>query len=191
MDPQLRSPNILRINAPKVGATYRLQLHAGFTFADAKAIAGYLRDLGVTHVYSSPYLQAVRGSTHGYDIVDHNRVNEELGGVPGHEDFSLELGRVGLGQVLDVVPNHMAIGTRGNALWWDVLENGPSSNFADFFDVEWDPPEAKLRNTVLVPVLGDHYGRVLEAGELKIEREGGKFVVRYHEHVYPLAPDSM
>ncbi len=172
-------------------STYRLQLHAKFTFDDAMAIAGYLSDLGISHVYSSPYLQATQGSMHGYDVVDHNRVNDELGGSKGHERFSLELGRAGLGQVLDIVPNHMAIGTRANAQWWDVLENGPSSKFADFFDVEWDPPEAKLRNTVLVPVLGDHYGRVLEAGELKIEREGGKFVVRYHEHVYPIAPDSM
>jgi (1->4)-alpha-D-glucan 1-alpha-D-glucosylmutase len=176
---------------PEPLSTYRLQLHAKFTFDDALAIAGYIRELGVSHVYSSPYLQAAQGSTHGYDVVDHNRVNDELGGSRGHERFSLELGRVGLGQVLDIVPNHMAIGTRANAQWWDVLENGPSSKFADFFDVDWDPPEAKLRNTVLVPVLGDHYGRVLEAGELKVEREGGKFAVRYHEHVYPLAPDSM
>jgi len=176
---------------PEPLSTYRLQLHAKFTFDDALAIAGYLSDLGVSHVYSSPYLQAAHGSTHGYDVVDHNRVNDELGGSRGHERFSLELGRVKLGQVLDIVPNHMAIGTRANAQWWDVLGNGPSSKFAEFFDVEWDPPEAKLRNTVLVPVLGDHYGRVLEAGELKIDREGGKFVVRYHEHVYPLAPDSM
>ena len=172
-------------------STYRLQLHAHFTFDDALAIARYLKDLGVSHVYSSPYLQAAAGSMHGYDVVDHNRVNDELGGSEGHERFSLELGRAGLGQVLDIVPNHMAVGTRANAQWWDVLENGPSSNFADFFDVEWDPPEAKMRNTVLVPVLGDHYGRVLEAGELKIRRAGGKFVVAYHEHEYPLAPDSM
>jgi (1->4)-alpha-D-glucan 1-alpha-D-glucosylmutase len=172
-------------------STYRLQLHAKFTFDDALTIAGYISDLGISHVYSSPYLQAAQGSTHGYDVVDHNRVNDELGGSRGHERFCLELGRVGLGQVLDVVPNHMAIGTRANAQWWDVLENGPSSKYADFFDVEWDPPEAKLRNTVLVPVLGDHYGRVLEAGELKIERNNGKFVVRYHEHMYPVAPDSM
>lgn len=172
-------------------STYRLQLHAHFTFDDALAIAGYLSDLGVTHVYSSPYLQAAAGSMHGYDVVDHNRVNDELGGREGHERFSLELGRAGLGQVLDIVPNHMAVGTRANAQWWDVLENGPSSNFADFFDVEWDPPEAKMRNTVLVPVLGDHYGRVVEAGELTIRRSGGKFVVAYHEHEYPVAPDSM
>jgi (1->4)-alpha-D-glucan 1-alpha-D-glucosylmutase len=185
----LKVESYLRMPVPL--STYRLQLHAKFTFYDALAIADYLRELGVSHVYSSPYLQAAQGSTHGYDVVDHNCVNDELGGAKGHERFQIELGRADLGQVLDIVPNHMAIGTRANAQWWDVLENGPSSKFADFFDVDWDPPEAKLRNTVLVPVLGDHYGRVLEAGELKIEREGGKFVVRYHEHVYPLAPDSI
>ncbi|HEY7512560.1 MAG TPA: malto-oligosyltrehalose synthase, partial [Vicinamibacteria bacterium] len=100
------------------------------------------------------------------------------------------LGRAGLGQVLDVVPNHMAI-TPENQWWWDVLENGPSSRYAAYFDVEWDPPESKLRNTVLVPVLGDHYGRVLEAGELQVERHGGAFVVRYHDHVWPAAPRSV
>ncbi len=173
------------------GATYRLQLHANFTFEDAIGICGYLKDLGITHVYCSPYLQAAKGSMHGYDVVNHNRVNEELGGERGLRRFNEKLRELGLGQVLDIVPNHMAIGTRANILWWDVLENGPSSEYADFFDVEWDPPESKLRNTVLIPILGDQYGRVLEAGELKLEREGGKFVIRYHEHAYPVAPASV
>ena len=172
-------------------STYRLQLHGAFTFDDAAAIAPYLHDLGISHVYCSPYLQATKGSTHGYDVVDHNRPNEELGGVDGHQRFCEVLGRAKLGQVLDVVPNHMAIGTRANAWWWDVLENGPSSRYASYFDVEWHPPEAKLRNTVLAPVLGDHYGRVLEAGDLKLEREGGKFVVRYHDNVFPISPKRM
>src|SRR5947207_1682195 len=107
-------------------STYRVLLHAKFTFNEAVAIAGYLSDLGVSHFYSSPYLQAAQGSTHGYDVVDHNRVNDELGGARDHERFSIELGRSRLGQVLDIVPNHMAIGTRANQQWWDVLENGPS-----------------------------------------------------------------
>ena len=168
-------------------ATYRLQLRPGFGFDDAAALAGYLADLGVSHVYASPYLQAVPGSTHGYDVVDHTKVNDDLGGAEGHERFRLALRESGLGQVLDIVPNHMAI-TSENAWWNDVLENGPSSRYASYFDVDWDPPERKLRNTVLLPVLGGHYGRVLEAGELELVREGGAFVVRYYEHRFPVAP---
>ena len=171
-------------------ATYRLQLHAKFTFEDAGRICDYLKQLGVSHVYCSPYLQAMKGSMHGYDVVDHNRVNEELGGEEGLRRFNATLKEQRLGQVLDIVPNHMAIGTRKNRLWWDVLENGPSSEYADFFDVDWNPPEGKLRDTVLLPVLGDHYGRVLEKGELKLDREGGKFVIRYHDHSWPTAPET-
>src|SRR5438270_10512692 len=158
-------------------ATYRLQLHAGFGFDDAAAVAGYLHDLGVSHFYASPYLQAARGSTHGYDVVDHSHVNVELGGPEAHERFCRALGDAGLGQVLDIVPNHMAITGRENRWWWDVLENGPSSVYASYFDVDWDPPESKLRNMVLLPILGDHYGRVLENGELVLAREGGSFIV--------------
>src|SRR4051795_400818 len=172
-------------------ATYRVQLHAGFTFDDAAAQAQYLSELGVSHLYCSPYLQAAKGSTHGYDVVDHSRVNVELRGEEGHRRLQEALGRAGLGQVLDVVPNHMAIPGRENAWWWDVLENGPSSIYASYFDVDWDPPEAKLRNTVLLPVLGDHYGRVLEAGEIKLRREGGSFVVFYFDNEAPVAPKSL
>jgi (1->4)-alpha-D-glucan 1-alpha-D-glucosylmutase len=168
-------------------STYRLQLRPEFGFDDAAAVAGYLADLGVSHVYASPYLQAAPGSTHGYDVVDHTKVNDELGGADAHDRFRLALREAGLGQVLDIVPNHMAI-TAENAWWSDVLENGPSSRYAAYFDVDWDPPERKLRNTVLLPVLGDHYGRVLEAGELQLVRDGGAFVVRYHEHRFPVAP---
>jgi (1->4)-alpha-D-glucan 1-alpha-D-glucosylmutase len=172
-------------------ATYRLQLTPDFGFDDAAAIAGYLAALGVSHVYCSPYLQAAPGSTHGYDVVDHSRVNTELGGEAGCDRFCQALLREGLGQVLDVVPNHMAISGRGNRWWWDVLENGPSSQYASYFDVDWDPPEAKLRHIVLMPILGDHYGRVLEAGDLRLEREGGSFVVRYRDHLLPVAPRSL
>ena len=172
-------------------ATYRLQLHGAFTFDDARRILDYIRELGVSHVYCSPYLQAAKGSTHGYDVVDHNHVNEELGGAEGHEEFVSELKLVGLGQILDIVPNHMAIGDRANRWWWDVLENGPSSRFARYFDVDWEPPEARLHNLTLLPVLGDHYGRILENGELSVHREGGRFVLRYADHVFPLAPRSL
>src|SRR5436305_5409233 len=151
-------------------ATYRVQLHAGFDFAAAASIAQYLAELGVSHLYCSPYLQAAKGSTHGFDVVDPTRVNVELGGDEGHQRLQEALARAGLGQVLDVVPNHMAITGRENAWWWDVLENGPSSIYASYFDVDWDPPESKLRNTVLMPILGDHYGRVLEARDIQVHR---------------------
>ncbi len=171
-------------------STYRLQLQPAFGFDNAAALAPYLARLGVSHLYASPYLQAAPGSTHGYDVVDHSRVNEELGGAQAHHRMCAALGEAGLGQVLDIVPNHMAV-TSGNAWWWDVLENGPSSQYASYFDVDWDPPEHKLRNTVLMPILGDHYGRVLEAGEIQLQREGGRFTVHYHEHTVPVAPRSL
>jgi (1->4)-alpha-D-glucan 1-alpha-D-glucosylmutase len=170
-------------------ATYRVQLHAGFPFVEAAGLAPYLAALGVSHLYCSPYLQAVTGSTHGYDVVDHSRVNEELGGERGRRILVEALAREGLGQVVDVVPNHMAIHVQ-NRWWWDVLENGPSSRYATYFDVEWGPPDSTAHNTVLLPVLGDHYGRVLEAGELRLERRGGAFVVRYYDHSWPVAPRS-
>jgi len=172
-------------------STYRVQLRPEFGFDEAAAVAGYLADLGVSHLYSSPYLQAAAGSTHGYDVVDPSRVNEELGGAEGHARLLAALGEAGLGQVLDVVPNHMAITERGNVWWWDVLENGPSSRYAAYFDVDWDPPQARLRNTVLLPILGDHYGRVLEAGELRLVRRRGRFEIHYFDHRMPVAPDSL
>ncbi|HEV2811388.1 MAG TPA: malto-oligosyltrehalose synthase [Acidimicrobiales bacterium] len=168
-------------------ATYRLQLQPSFGFDDAAALAPYLATLGVTHVYTSPILQAAPGSTHGYDVVNHSRVNDELGGPQAHARMCAAFVAAGLGQVLDIVPNHMAI-TTGNAWWDDVLENGPSSRWAGHFDVDWEGPESKLRNMVLIPVLGDHYGRVLEKGDLVLERDGGTFAVRYFEHRFPVSP---
>ena len=172
-------------------AMYRLQLHAGFGFDDAAAIAGYLRDLGVSHVYCSPYLQAAPGRMHGYDVVDYHHINEELGGEEGHRRFCQALEEAGLGQILDIVPNHMAITGSHNAWWWDILENGPVSRYAPYFDVEWNPPEEKLRNKMLLPVLGERYGRALAGGDLKLERDGGSFQFRYHEYSFPAAPESM
>ena len=169
---------------------YRLQLHSGFTFDDAAAIAGYLKSLGISHVYCSPYLQAAKGSQHGYDVVDQQRVNAELGGEEGHLRFSATLKELGMGQVLDIVPNHMATGPE-NRYWWDVLENGPSSRFATWFDIDWNSPEVKLQNKVLIPVLGGQYGHVLNAGELSIDYDGESFQVRYFDHVFPLAPRSL
>lgn len=171
-------------------STYRLQLHKEFTFDDAARAANYLQALGITHVYSSPYLQAIAGSLHGYDVVDHEKVNEELGGEEAHRRFCERLGELGLGQVLDIVPNHMAIGSR-NRYWWDVLENGPSSRYASWFDIDWNSSEAKLQNKILLPVLGDHYGRILEAGQIKLEHECERFQIRYGDNVFPVAPRSL
>jgi len=177
------------VNAPL--ATYRLQLHPGFGFDAAAGVAGYLADLGVTHAYLSPVLQAAPGSTHGYDVVDPTRPSDDLGGAGAHARMVAALDEAGLGQVLDIVPNHMAITGPENRWWWDVLEHGPSSRWAGHFDVAWHPPEEKLRNTVLMPILGDHYGRVLDRGEITIERDGARFLVRYFDHVLPVAPRSL
>jgi (1->4)-alpha-D-glucan 1-alpha-D-glucosylmutase len=172
-------------------ATYRLQLHGGYGFEQATALAEYLADLGVSHLYVSPIFQAAKGSTHGYDVVDHGRVNDELGGAEGYRRLRDALEAQGLGIVLDVVPNHMAVSGGFNAWWWDVLENGQSSRYASHFDVDWDPPEAKLRNVVLLPILGDHYGRVLEAGEIQIGRDDGAFTLRYHQQRIPVSPPTL
>ncbi len=177
--------------SPDVLSTYRLQFHSGFTFDDAAGISGYLAALGISHIYCSPYLQAVHGSTHGYDVVDHRWVNADLGGESAFSRFVATLAEHGLGQVLDVVPNHMAISSPANRWWQDVLENGPSSYFAAHFDVEWEPPEARLRNVVLLPVLSDHYGRVLEAGDITLHREGTAFTIRYGDHAFPVDPRSI
>ena len=171
-------------------STYRLQLHAGFGFDDADGIVDYLRELGISHIYCSPYLQAAPGSTHGYDTVDYHRVSAEIGGEEALGRFCKKLEEYGLGQVLDIVPNHMAIIGHHNRWWWDTLENGPLSRYAPYFDIDWNAPEERLRNKVLLPVLGDHYGRILAAGEIALERREGSFVFRYHEHIFPVAPES-
>jgi (1->4)-alpha-D-glucan 1-alpha-D-glucosylmutase len=171
-------------------STYRLQLHKDFTFDDAAGIADYLRSLGVSHVYSSPYLQAAPGSMHGYDVVDHQGVNKELGGSEAHTRFCAKLGEAGLGQVLDIVPNHMSLG-KENKYWWDVLENGTSSRYASFFDIDWQPQEERLRDKVLVPILGDQYGRVLQSGGITVVRRGIKFQVECAGQTLPVSPPSL
>jgi (1->4)-alpha-D-glucan 1-alpha-D-glucosylmutase len=171
-------------------ATYRIQLRADFDFDDAAALVPYLADLGVSHLYVSPCTQAAAGSLHGYDVVDPRRLNEELGGEEGFARLRAAIDRAGMGLVIDFVSNHMAV-TKGNPWWWDVLENGPSSRYAPYFDVDWEPPEPRLHDAVMLPVLGDHYGRILEAGELRLERDGGAFVVRYHDQVFPVSPPSL
>ncbi len=187
--PWVASP-VLPPGAP-IRATYRVQLHAGFTFDDAAAIAAYLADLGVSHLYTSPILQAAPGSTHGYDVVDHTRLNVELGGADGYDRLLAVLAGHGLGHVLDIVPNHMAIAGRANVWWWDVLENGPASVHAHAFDIDWSGADARSESRVLVPVLADQIGRVLEAGELALVRDGGSFTVRYFDHELPVSPRSL
>jgi (1->4)-alpha-D-glucan 1-alpha-D-glucosylmutase len=174
----------------RITATYRVQLRSSFGFDAAAELAGYLADLGVSHLYSSPYLRAVPGSEHGYDVVDPTRVSEDLGGSAAHTRFCQALETNRLGHILDVVPNHMATAP-DNRWWWDVLENGHASRYAAYFDIEWNPPESKFRDTLLVPILGDHYGRVLEAGEIELVHRHGGFTVRYHDHGLPVAPRSL
>ncbi|WP_018949982.1 malto-oligosyltrehalose synthase [Thioalkalivibrio sp. ALMg11] len=176
---------------PERIATCRLQLHPGFTLDDAANVVPYLARLGVSHVYLSPILQAVRGSTHGYDVVDPSRVNEELGGEAARQRLGAALEAAGMGLVLDIVPNHMAVAGDQNPWWWDVLENGPASPFAMYFDVDWESSEERWPNKVLLPVLGDHYGRVLEAGEIRLQYADGLFGLAYYEHRFPLDPSSL
>jgi (1->4)-alpha-D-glucan 1-alpha-D-glucosylmutase len=171
-------------------STYRLQLHRGFTFDDAIKVADYLQALGISHAYCSPYLQAAPGSTHGYDVVDHQKVNDELGGEEGQKRFCKRLRELGLGQVLDIVPNHMALGMQ-NRYWWDVLENGPSSRYATWFDIDWRLVATSLQNKILIPVLGDQYGRVLSAGQIKVELNCERFEIRYMDNLFPVAPRSL
>ncbi len=168
-------------------STYRLQFHHEFTFADARRRVKYLAELGVGAVYASPILKAEPGSMHGYDIIDHGEVNPELGGEPGLRQFARELRRCALGLLLDVVPNHMSVGG-GNRWWLDVLENGRASPYAGFFDIDWRPPRAEMADTVLLPILGDQFGRVLDRGELRLAFAGGAFSIHYYDHILPLAP---
>ena len=170
-------------------ATYRVQLHKGFPFADAAALAPYLARLGVTDLYTSPYLTSAPGSMHGYDVVDHQQLSPELGGEAGHQGMVLALRGAGLGHVLDIVPNHMGIAS-GNALWRDLLENGPSATSARFFDIEWHPVKEELQDKVLLPILGDRYGAVLERGEIKLSSREGSFELSYWDHVLPVNPRS-
>jgi (1->4)-alpha-D-glucan 1-alpha-D-glucosylmutase len=172
-------------------ATYRVQFHGGFRLADAYDLVPYLAQLGVSHLYASPILKARPGSTHGYDIVDHAALNPEIGTREDLQRLSTRLREHGLGLVLDIVPNHMGIGT-DNGWWMDVLENGQASERAEFFDVDWRPAKPELRGRVLLPVLGDHYGAVLDRGELVLELACADALaglhVRYGEQRFPLDP---
>jgi (1->4)-alpha-D-glucan 1-alpha-D-glucosylmutase len=171
-------------------ATYRLQLHAEFGFRSATEIIPYLARLGISHLYCSPYFRARAGSTHGYDVVDHSTLNPELGTREDFDRFLAALREHGLAQILDIVPNHVGVMGADNAWWMDVLENGPASTHAEVFDIDWEPADPALAGKLLVPVLGDMYGRTLERGEivLRFERDTGSFAAFYHEHRFPLDP---
>jgi (1->4)-alpha-D-glucan 1-alpha-D-glucosylmutase len=168
-------------------ATYRLQFNRGFTFQDATAIVSYLHALGISHVYASPYWKARTGSRHGYDLVDHASLNPEVGNVSDFDDFVAKLRHFGMGQIVDVVPNHMCVAAAENAWWYDVLENGPSSQFASYFDIDWHPLKPDLHNKVLLPVLGDQFGRVLEDQGLNLRFADGAFTLHYFDHRFPIA----
>src|SRR5215471_7565573 len=171
-------------------STYRLQFNREFTFRDAAAIVPYLASLGISHCYASPYLRARPGSLHGYDIIDHNSVNPEIGSTEEYEEFVDQLHRHGMGQILDIVPNHMGVMGSDNVWWLDVLENGQGSQFADFFDIDWEPVKGELRGKILVPILADQYGNILENGELRLsfDAERGEFSIFYFQHRFPIDP---
>jgi (1->4)-alpha-D-glucan 1-alpha-D-glucosylmutase len=171
-------------------STYRLQLHAGFTFADAEAILPYLKQLGIGDAYTSPVFEARPGSMHGYDVTRHDRFNPELGGDEGFARFTRKLNELGMGYLMDIVPNHMGVGN--DSVWWqDVLENGRASEFADFFDIDWTPLKPDMQGKLLLPILGKQYGEELENKQIQIEIDDGQPRVRYYDHLMPLAPRSL
>jgi len=173
-------------------STYRVQFHDGFTFRDAAAIVPYLAELGVTHLYASPYLRATPGSMHGYDVIDHGRLNPELGTQEDFDSLLAALRDHGMSHILDIVPNHMGVGTNDNPWWNDVLENGPASRYASYFDINWNAasPQSDHAGRVLLPCLGSIYGEVLEKGELKLGFNHGVFHVAYYERRFPISPKT-
>jgi (1->4)-alpha-D-glucan 1-alpha-D-glucosylmutase len=170
--------------------TYRLQFNRWFTFAQAREIVPYLRALGVSDVYASPYFQAGPNSLHGYDITDHNKLNTAIGLRADYDAWIEQLHAHGMAHVLDFVPNHVGIADDRNAWWMDVLENGPSSKYAPYFDIDWEPLKSDLHDKVLLPILADQYGRVLERGEFQVRFEEGTFYLLYGERRLPIAPGT-
>lgn len=178
--------------ALRPGSTYRFQFNRDFTLDDALALVPYLRALGVTHIYASPLLRARAGSTHGYDIANHNQINPELGGEESLTRLTEALRAHGMGLVLDTVPNHMGVGKGDNPWWQDVMRHGQASEFADFFDIDWAPLKPELRNKVLLPILGSQYGAELEAGHIQLQFDGeGGFRIAYFDNRLPLDPQSL
>src|SRR5438094_9506752 len=176
----------------EIRATYRLQFHKDFTFREAAALVPYLARLGISHLYASPLMEARPGSTHGYDIVNHSRLNPEIGSEADFDALVAALHEHGMGLVLDIVPNHMGVGGADNAWWLDVLEWGEASPHAEYFDINWDPLREDLQGRVLLPVLGDQYGAVLERGEIALRFDPceGSFSAWYYNHRFPISPHS-
>jgi (1->4)-alpha-D-glucan 1-alpha-D-glucosylmutase len=178
-----------RKHADRPVSTYRLQFSREFRFSDARALLPYLRDLGITHCYSSPLLKARAGSAHGYDITDHNSLNPEIGTEEEFRALVADLHAHGMGLILDSVPNHMGVGHGDNPWWQDVLQNGRTSAYADFFDIDWEPLKPELRNKLLFPVLGGPYGVELERGHIRLNFDGG-FFVQYYDKRMPVDPQT-
>ena len=173
-----------------LSATARLQFHRGFTMDQAAGLVPYFSKLGISHFYASPLLTARAGSTHGYDIVDHTTINPELGGEDALRRMVARLREHGMGLILDIVPNHMGVGGSDNAWWLDVLEWGRASPYAEYFDIDWDPPDASMRGRMLAPFLGAPYGETLDGGELalRFDEADGRLFVGYHDHRFPVSP---
>jgi (1->4)-alpha-D-glucan 1-alpha-D-glucosylmutase len=171
-------------------ATYRVQFNTDFTFQRAAELVPYWKAIGISDVYASPYLKAVPGSRHGYDIVDHSTLNPDVGNTEDYRKFTSTLDAHGMGHILDWVPNHMGVGSDDNAWWRDVLENGPGSRHSSYFDIDWNPPKTDLQGKVLLPVLGQQFGQVLENGQLRLEFQNGSFFIRYYSRRFPIAPPS-
>ncbi|HZF81563.1 MAG TPA: alpha-amylase family glycosyl hydrolase, partial [Rubrivivax sp.] len=171
-------------------ATYRLQFNAGFRLADAQAALPYLALLGISHLYASPLLKARPGSLHGYDVIDPTQLNPEIGDEAAFDALHRAMRDNAMHLLLDIVPNHMGVLEADNPWWLDVLENGPAAEHAGAFDIEWQPPQRELRGQVLLAVLGQPYGAVLEAGEIVpvFEPARGQFVLHYYAHRFPIDP---
>ena len=169
-------------------ATYRLQFDQAFTFRDARALVPYLDDLGIGDCYASPLFKTCFDDSHGYDICDHTELNPALGTTEEFEAFAADLQARRMGLILDVVPNHMGISGARNSWWMDVMENGPSSPFSCYFDIDWHPVKPELENKVLLPILEDQYGQVLESGKFQMKLEEGAFFIYYYANKLPVAP---
>ena len=176
---------------PEPSATYRLQLRPDFGFEEAAALVPYLAGLGISHLYLSPVLQASHGSLHGYDVCDPQRLSDDLGGAPGFDSLHAALAAFGLRLMLDIVPNHMAVLGRQNRWWWDLLKHGRHSRHAAYFDVDWQADEERWPGQVLLPLLSDHYGRVLDAGGLRLAYEEGEAVLLAEGQAFPLDPGTL
>ncbi len=182
--------NVLGTKARIPSSTYRLQMHENFTFADAEKILPYLSELGIGDIYLSPVFEAKPHSTHGYDVVNHDRLNPELGSDDAFDSLALSLQKLKMGLLLDIVPNHMSVGD--NSIWWqDVLENGRSSEYSLYFDIDWHPLKPDMQNKLLLPLLGSQYGEALEAKEIQFGFEKGRAYISYFDHLHPFSPRTL